>query len=148
MKSFLILIVFISATKGCEKEQPLPLTAATSQAWSGGAAGSGRGINYTIYLNMKSSADYAFDSLWVQDKRLPVAVDVRLSSGDTLVLTATDMTQSIRNIDDLNNADREILPVPFPVNAEAAGILGYHYQGKQAYLLIKSWTKLKPLYYP
>lgn len=148
MKSIMICILLLSTGKGCEQDQQLPLSGATSQAWSGGAAGSGRGINYIIYLNMKNTSDYTFDSLWVQEKRLPVAIDERRSAGDTLVLTVTDMTQSIRNIDDMNNASKEVLPVPFPVKADVAGILGYHYKGKQKYLLIGSWTKLKPLYYP
>lgn len=148
MKSIMICILLLSAGKGCEQDHQLPLSGATSQAWSGGAAGSGRGINYIIYLNMKNTSDYTFDSLWVQEKRLPVAIDERRSAGDTLVLTVTDMTQNIRNIDDMNNASKEVLPVPFPVKADVAGILGYHYKGKQKYLLIGSWTKLKPLYYP
>ena len=148
MKSIMICILLLSAGKGCEQDHQLPLSGATSQAWSGGAAGSGRGINYIIYLNMKNTSDYTFDSLWVQEKRLPVAIDERRSAGDTLVLTVTDMTQNIRNIDDMNNASKEVLPVPFPVKADVAGILGYHYKGKQKYLLIGSWTKLKSLYYP
>ena len=69
MKSIMICILLLSAGKGCEQDQQLPLSGATSQAWSGGAAGSGRGINYIIYLDMKNTSDYTFDSLWVQEKK-------------------------------------------------------------------------------
>ncbi|HUM45655.1 MAG TPA: hypothetical protein PLD84_01930 [Chitinophagales bacterium] len=145
---YLLFLIFLSAEKSCDVKDQLPLIKATSQAWSGGAAGSGRGTYYNIYLGLKNTSDYTFDSLWVQERRLPVTIKENKTAGDTLLLTVNDMTQTIRNIGDLNKPVEDVVPVPFPITAKAEAVLGYHYKGKQKYLLIESWTKLKPLYYP
>ncbi len=148
MKYLLMLMVFLSAEKSCDKQQSLPLISATSQAWSGGAAGSGRGVNYEIVLGIQNQPDYTFDSLWVNERRVRVEVNERKSAGDSLVLSATDMSQSIRNMQDYEKQAEEVKPIPFPIPVSAEGILGYFYKGKRQYLVIQSWTKLKPLYYP
>ena len=148
LKILLVMALLLSAGKGCNPSAQLPVAKATSQAWSGGAAGSGRGINYAIYIPVKWTEDYTFDSLWVKEKRLPIDLDKRLSVGDTIVLTATDLTQSIRNIGDIDTFQDEVKPVPLPVSGSAEAVLGYHFKGEQHYLLIESWTVLKPLYYP
>lgn len=148
MKNIWLLLIFLAAEKSCDKQEQLPLAKATSQAWAGGAAGSGRGTNYTIYLSMADTSDYTFDSLWVQQRRLPVTIKQSETTKDTLVISATDMTHNIRNINDLSKSSEEAEPIPFPVTGIAEGILGYHYKGQQKYLLIESWVRLKPLYYP
>ncbi|MBK9732999.1 MAG: hypothetical protein IPO83_17235 [Chitinophagaceae bacterium] len=148
MKNILMLLVLLTSEKTCGQQEQLPLLKATSQAWSGGAAGSGRGTNYEIFLGIHNSADYTFDSLWVQERRIKVEVNERKSTGDSLILAATDMTQSIRNMQDMNKAAEEVQPIPFPIAVTAEGVLGYHYKGKQQYLVIQNWIKLKPLFYP
>ena len=148
MKNILMLLVLLSTEKSCDQQESLPLLAATSQAWSGGAAGSGRGTNYEITVGIHIATGYTFDSLWVNERRVKIEVNERKSSGDSLVLSATDMTQSIRNMQDLEKQNGEVLPVPFPIPVTAEGLLGYYYKGKRQYLAIQSWTKLKPIYYP
>ncbi len=148
MKNILMLLVLLSTEKSCDQQEALPLLAATSQAWSGGAAGSGRGTNYEITVGIHIATGYTFDSLWVNERRVKIEVNERKSSGDSLVLSATDMTQSIRNMQDLEKQNGEVLPVPFPIPVTAEGLLGYYYKGKRQYLAIQSWTKLKPIYYP
>lgn len=49
MKNILMLLVLLTSEKTCGQQEQLPLLKATSQAWSGGAAGSGRGTNYEIF---------------------------------------------------------------------------------------------------
>lgn len=148
MKNILMLLVLLSTEKSCDQQQALPLLTATSQAWSGGAAGSGRGTNYEITVGIHVATDYTFDSLWVNERRVKVEVNQRKSNGDSLVLSATDMAQSIRNMQDLENQSGEVSPIPFPLAVTAEGVLGYYYKGKRQYLTIQSWTKLKPIYYP
>lgn len=148
MKSILLLMVLIATEKSCSKQDQLPLLKATSQAWSGGAAGSGRGTNYEIWLQVKDMKEYTFDSLWVQDKRLPVEVNERRSNADSLLVTSTDMTQMIRNIQDFEKAGQVVPAIPLPIPVTAAAVLGYHYKGKQGFLMIPEWIKLKPIYYP
>jgi hypothetical protein len=148
MKYLLISLIFLASEKSCDSQNQLPFVKATSQNWSGGAAGSGHGTYYNIYLAMDISPDFTFDSLWVNNKRLAVSLKPNQLPNDTLVLSSNDMSGMIRNPNDLNKSQEEIQAIPFPVEGKAAGVLGYLYKGERKYLIIESWIKLKPIYYP
>jgi hypothetical protein len=150
MKILLFVLIVVTNSNSCDQSLTLPVIKATSQQWSGGAAGSGRGVYYTIYLGKISQADFVFDSLWVDGKRLPVAIKPNLSGSDTLVLSSTDFSGVVRKPIDVNGNPQteEIKPVPFPISTTSEGVLGYLYKGERKYLTIDSWTRLKALFYP
>ena len=147
MKSLFFLLIFLSAHNTCNQTSTLPFIKATSQAYSGGAAGSGYGTYYAVYLNLPVGTDFQFDSLWVAERKLPVSIKQNESRNDTLVLFANDFRLR-RFPNDNRNLPDDPAPVAFPVTSDAQGILGYFYNGKRQYFPIITWIKLKPINYP
>ncbi len=153
MKIYLFMMIMLSGAKGCDSQQPsnkneLPVVKTTSQAWSGGAAGSGRGMYYTIYLIMNNTDDYTFDSLWVQGKRFAVTRKPSNSPMDTVILSVTDATNRFPQMADSSGIIQLPDTINFPIETSGEGVLGYHYKGSQEYYVIKNWIKLKPIFYP
>jgi hypothetical protein len=144
MKSILMLLVLLTPNQQCNKNGELNFLKATSQSWSGGAAGM-RGTYYTIYLDMIISEDYKFDSLWTNGKRLPVEIR-RANSADTLTLFANDRMGVRMPGSDVDPS--KSVEAKFPVKINAEGVLGYFYKGARRYFPITVFEKLKPLAYP
>ncbi len=141
----MLLFVFLSTQQKCNQTNELPFIKATSQSWSGGAAAM-RGTYYNIYFAMQKSEEIKFDSLWVDGKRLQLAVMRETESGDTLRLFANDKT-GLRN--PLNDSEPDKPgQVGFPVEITAEALVGYFLNGKRIYFPVKTFTRLKPLAYP
>lgn len=144
MKNLLILFVFLSSNQQCNQQGELRLLKATSQFWSGGAAGF-RGTYYNLYINMAMNADYIFDSLWVDGKRLEVGIK-NTKSTDTLSLVANDRLGIRMPGTDINPV--QSVEAKFPVESSAEGLMGYFYKGVRKYLPVPAFQKLKPVAYP
>ncbi|MCY7409016.1 MAG: hypothetical protein LH473_01990 [Chitinophagales bacterium] len=145
MKYLMLLFVFLSAQQKCNQTNELPFIKATSQSWSGGAAAM-RGTYYNIYFAMPKSEEIKFDSLWVDNKRLALAVMRESDLGDTLRLFVNDKT-GLRNPIDGNEPDKPT-QVGFPVESTAEALVGYFLNGKRIYFPVITFTRLKPLAYP
>ncbi|HYV90429.1 MAG TPA: hypothetical protein VE978_01545 [Chitinophagales bacterium] len=144
MKTIMLLFVLLSSNQQCNQSGQLKLLKATSQSWSGGAAAT-RGVYYNIYLGMALNADYIFDSLWVDGKRLPIGIKPAKAT-DTLTLLANDRMGVRMPGTDIDPS--KSVEANSPVATDAEGVLGYFYKGNRKYLAIPTFQKLKPLAYP
>ena len=147
MRILFFLFILLSADKSCTQTTSIPFIKATSQAYSGGAAGSGYGTYYTIYLKLPSNTEIRFDSLWVGERRLPVSIKEKESVNDTLVLFANDFRMH-HFPNDNRKLPEDPAPVAYPIKSNAQGILGYIYNGKRQYFPVETWIKLKAIAYP
>jgi hypothetical protein len=57
---------------------PAKVEKATSQKWHGGAAGSGGGINYVVYVAKPSNLEIVIDQVWVGDREKGWLLDFRV----------------------------------------------------------------------
>ena len=104
-----------------------------------------RGTYYTIYVGMTMNPDYAFDSLWVSGKRLPVEIK-RSASIDTLTLFANEQSGARMPGTDVDpSKSTEAKP---PVTSKGAALVGYFYKGQRKYASVPAFEKLKALAYP
>jgi hypothetical protein len=118
------------------------LVKATTQKWSGGAAGAGFGYNHTIYLLAKDKKNIRPDSLWINSYRLEAKVDEGSSKGDTLVVIVTEYHSTINK-----EAQKALQPAAKPKGVTGDAVLGYFVNGKRMYLSIQELKKLKDLNY-
>jgi hypothetical protein len=144
MKELLILLVLLTSEKECNQKSDLSFIKATSQNWTGGPAAT-RGTYYKIYFLMKGTTDYTFDSLWVNDKRIPVSIIKSKTPADTLLVIAND-NQGFRAPGTQTEMTSSV-PAKFPIDVKAEGVLGYHYKGEKKYFPIPQWNVLKPITY-
>jgi hypothetical protein len=144
---YILLLLLISAQQTCEKKlgQGLPVIKATSQRWTGGAAGSGHGTYYRIYLHMNPAEQITFDSLWVNNYRIPVEYKSNESFNDTMVLAAEEFYKGIML--EQQGATDYMSKDSFPIHTEAEGVLGYIFNGNRYYFAIQSFEKRKPIAY-
>jgi len=145
MKLALSIFILLSVQKECNQASDLHFINATSQDWSGGAAGS-HGSYYKIYFLMKENPDFKFDSLWVEGRRFAVNVMKSPKTTDTLMLLVNDsrgMLDPTTRKEVLNSVEAKP-----PIENKGGGTLGYFYQGQRKYFSIPEWKKLKPLAYP
>ena len=143
----LLLLVFLAVQKACNEKTAVPFIKATSQNWAGGAAAT-RGTYYKIYFLRSQMDDLQFDSLWVDEKRLPVREIKSNIPSDTLLVMANDYQGLLNPVNPINQVEMSnSVPAKFPIETEAAGLLGYFYKDKRGYFPIAQWTVLKPVAY-
>ena len=145
MKYFLLLFILLSAQENCNQKSDLPYLFATSQDWSGGAAGT-HGTYYKVYFLMKETSDYTFDSLWTNGRSIPAEAIKSSTPSDTLMILANDY-RGIRGKPGAEQMSNSV-EGSFPVEMKAEGLLGYFYKGERRYFPIAAWEKLKPIAYP
>lgn len=152
----------------------LTLESATMQQWAGGAAGSGRGINYRIIVRKKAKKPIKISSVWVGDAQ----------NGRTIEFTVTTAPKDSKDsnisdkLEDLTNADRlqieatlripgqkRRLPddpdppeeeTPKQTEKQVCAIDGFKGEGyiaystgkKIQYLVIDKFEKLENIFYP
>ena len=96
MKTTLLFVYLLAILfETCDQTLPTAVIHATSQSWSGGAAGSGHGTNYYIYLRGGDVVNFEFDSLWVNNKRLVAEIRTKESNSDTTIVYAGDVVRGI-----------------------------------------------------
>jgi len=148
---YLLMLAVLLVVKKCNHTDRFPiLYNATRQHWSGGAAGSGHGFNFNVYLDGRTAHGIAFDSLWVDDGRFAVK-PVPGSKGDTLQLFAEEYIRSqwMKNHEpDPSAGPAKLDTIPFPITYNGLALLGYRLNGKRGFVLIGKFTILPPLNYP
>jgi hypothetical protein len=139
------LILFLFCGKGFGQE--LFLLEATSQPWSGGAAGSPPGINYSLKILKKcGSKPLSVEKLWIGKRMLSVQVS---ESNDTLLVTAVRYLRSRRMTDDQMILGEEDTPTGNPpVKYKGEGMLEFKVGPRTRHLVIKRFKSQPSLQYP
>ena len=94
MLKYLLIILTVTQLSKCNRtiqnENPpvVKVYRATSQQWSGGAHGSGKGTNYQFFLPAADTA-LTFDSAWVDGYRLALKRFSSVKNKDTLIIQAS-----------------------------------------------------------
>ncbi len=124
----------------------------TSQKWSGGAAGSGRGVDYTLKLVCnKKIKRLKFNKLWVGKEAFDAVVDSKVKQkkrflkNDTIIVTASKQVK----LDQYGYEVTEdaIMPLP-PVQFSTPAMLVYKVRRKYRYLFVKEIRELDKLNMP
>lgn len=161
-KAFLICVMLWSSNVIAQDFQFIK---ATSQTWSAGVRGGGRGINYEIHLlAIKSSKKISFDSLKVKDRgTFPLHVIVVtkdgkyqgvsktpiFSQGDTIKLKASYFTKT----DFIPKSEQEKMETdsvakPAMMNFTGEALITYRSGKKKKTKGVDSFEKLPNLNYP
>ena len=149
-KTLFILLSFLLMT--CRPE-PVRIIDATSEAWSGGVRGSGRGVNYRIKVVVNRSSNLLqFDSLWVGDRGydvqasrpFPFQVNDGYKRNDTVILYAK-MYQA-------SNRDGDLIPLPDspkpPIDYEGDALVSYWLRGERYFKVVNTLRALPRVDYP
>jgi hypothetical protein len=146
MKKLLIVLwcLYFSATCKQGISTDLIFIKATSQGWSGGAAGSGHGINYNFYFIVKTPS-IKCDSVWVDGYVLPVEQSIKLNT-DTLRLGA----QAYYHGSIVPKADRTLAPKKEspPIATKGAAIVSYTSGKSEKYVIVPNVNRLRAQDYP
>lgn len=152
----------------------LILESATMQEWAGGAAGSGRGINYRIIVRKKAKKAVKVSSVWVGDAQNGRTIDfiVTTAPKDSKDVNISDKVEDITNADKLQieatlriPGQKRRLPddpeipeeeTPKQTEKQVCGIEGFKGEGyvaysmgkKVQYLVIDKFEKLEKVFYP
>lgn len=146
-----ILAYLILATNSCQKTN-IAFIESTSQNWSGGAAGSGRGVNYIIKVKADTGLKVTADSIWLNEKRLVVRL-YRNESNDTITLKAMEYFpdhQREKNIRQQQSEfpDKESGKIKSPVPFKGVALLRYFIDEKEKYFIVKEFKIQPAIYYP
>ncbi len=148
MKNLLLVIwlLYFSATcKQIGTKPDLIFINATSQDWSGGAAGSGQGTNYNFYF-IKKSVSVTCDSVWVNGFVLPVKSFLK-PNNDTLRITASAFFRR-----KMGAQDRMPVIEPkkeaSPVAVTGAAVISYTSGNVVKYITVPAIKRLKAMAYP
>ena len=148
MKFIFVLLSIIVCEKCNNTTADVPVFyRATLQRWSGGAAGSGNGVYYNIYINLPSSK-IQFDSLWVGGKRIAVNIVTSLTSNDTTVVHGELFNKGERPYGNENLEPDNQTVINMPVETTSEAVLGFYYNNQRGYLMIEKFTSLPMLAYP
>lgn len=150
-----ILLIVTLLTVGCRSSKPLgdrwiTVTEATSQAWSGGAYGSGYGITYNFRIRVHKGGvdEYRFDTVFT-DRR--AFVPVLTEQGDGYLLRFEQSSRPRRSpegeiLDGVYDEQPE-RAVTYPQFEGEAMIVG-HRNGDRFLVIVDAITRLEPLNYP
>jgi hypothetical protein len=148
MKKLLIVLwcLYFSATcKQGVSTSDLIFVKAASQGWSGGAAGSGRGVNYNFYFIVKTPS-ITCDSVWVDGLVMPVKQNI-ISNTDTIRLSAEAYYRG--SIGPKGNrtptAPQKENP---PIITKGAAIISYTSGKSKKYVIVPTVSRLKDMNYP
>ncbi len=120
----------------------------TSQSWSGGAIGAGKGTNYRFYLSATDST-YGFDSVWINGYRLALKKRNDYSSGDTLVLDALAFFPGSRPIAPEGSSEKKgAEEAAMPCCAGASFVIRYIFNNNKDHLTSDELKILPRINYP
>ncbi len=123
------------------------IESASEQAWTGGAAGSGSGINYAIKIWYTGHADLVFETLWIDGRKY--TPETR-EFGKEGIIEGVDILCNYKAW--FNPATEVYSELPEKTKDipkyEGAALLKYSLTGKEHYFIIDRFQKLAPLNYP
>lgn len=135
------------------RPEPVKLVSATSESWTGGFKGSGRGVNYRLTLVVnKSSRVLSFDSLWVGDRPFQVQASKPNPFNPADGFQRKDTVIIYASLHQGANLDGELLPLPTVDGRQVAykgeALLSYWLKGKRHFLVIETLEALPSVEYP
>ncbi|MBK9478841.1 MAG: hypothetical protein IPP56_13330 [Bacteroidetes bacterium] len=129
-------------------DKKLKCSSASSQQFSGGAAGSPSGVRYVFNIvAIASSENLVIDQSWIKNEYHDVIVYNKKNGGavfsknDTLVITVSTYTTGtfqLNNQQVTENAKQLAIPCEYKGDA----LLGYTIGGKRKYLIVKKIVAL------
>jgi hypothetical protein len=153
MKKLIIGITIACLSSGNITAQPLKLTNANRQGWSGGVAGHW-GVNYSITIGPVSQ-DIVLDSAYIGDMVFPLVqgtggnvIRDTVHHSYTIVASESHDDNLGRDPDMIVNKETDKTPrKPLKIYTGAALVI-YKYKGKQYTLLVKQMDNLPGIAYP
>ncbi len=166
MKRIIYLGILALWMSGCVGSATIEKT--TSQVWHGGAAGSGGGKNYKVYVSKSKSLAVVIDKVWVGDREKGWLPDYRvvypdLANGLRNHAAPEGVTTFTLEFAEVypgqpNNPRGEIRPVmvkPFdqpptdlPSSFDKGAVIYLHLASKATVWVVSEMEILEPLNYP
>lgn len=147
---------------------PAKIEKATSQVWHGGAAGSGGGKNYLVYVAKPSKVEIVIDQVWLGDREKGWLLDFRVLYKD--LANAMNNHTAPAGVTNFTVDFREIFPAPpnprggeqrpgfvkpfdapptdLPEALDKGAVIYYHAGGSKATWVINEFQALETLNYP
>ena len=132
------------------------VTSATSQGWSGGAYGSGSGINYYFYIAFNKDVKIRFDSVWITNENsFPLTIpntsvqdsSRRYKYGENISLFAEEYFPGERDYHNGIYEEEKKGSLP-PINFKGAALIRFYVNNKPYYYTIDEMQNLAPIAYP
>jgi hypothetical protein len=130
----------------------------TNQSWSGGAAGSGSGTNYTFCVRFKKDMRICLDTIWFGDapyylycsKYVASVKEVSVQKGDSNSYTSSIYYPGERDVMyklDLGSEKKTITKNPCP-NVKCAALIQFYVNGVKYFYPVNNIVELAPIAYP
>jgi hypothetical protein len=153
---FLIIIIYSHNSSAQISNEYFTVTSATSQGWSGGAYGSGGGINYYFYISFNKDAKIRFDSVWITNgNSFPLTIPTtsvqdssrRYKTGENISLFSEEYFPGERDYHNgiYEEVKKGSLP---PINYKGAALIRFYVNNKPYYYTIDEMQILAPIAYP
>lgn len=165
MQKTWVIVLLALAVVGCAGTAKVDK--ATSQVWHGGAAGSGGGKNYKVYVSKSAQLEITIDQVWIGDREKGWLPDYRvvyagLANGLRNHAAPKGVTAFTVEFGETYpgqpNPRGEVRPVamkPFdnppndlPETYQQGAVIYYHAGGKAAQWVVSEMEILEPLNYP
>ena len=129
------------------------VTSSTSQAWAGGPAGSGSGVNYTFSITAEKDVKIKFDSVWIGggtahsfNRYYSTGNDSVLKKGDNIIIYAADYYPG--EIDRYNGTDKIKAGSKPPISYQGDALILFYIKGVAYYYAVEKIQVLPYLAYP
>jgi len=123
------------------------IESASQQAWTGGAAGSGSGINYAIKIWYTGHTDFKIETVWIDGREY--SPEMR-EFGKEGIIEGVDILCNYKTW--VNPATGIYSELPEKAKDipkyEGAALMKYSVDGKEHFFIIDRFQKLEPLNYP
>ena len=124
---------------------------ATSQDWTAGIPGGGRGTEYYFKIKVNTKDKMLFDTVWVNNKAFGIYISrgkgiisntpIKYSYGDTIILRVSDIhSKQIENKNTENNNP--------PIKYDGAALISFMVNDKKEYYTIKKIEKQQTINRP
>lgn len=147
---FILSVSLLIASFSSIKKSPIKLISASSESWSSGTNGGGKGTEYYIKIKILSSNKVEFDSLFINNKGFKThlanpnkgitSAAITISKNDTVTVRVSDITFPNRPIVSQNNISTK--------KYKGEALLKYYNNGKVNYLVIKKICKTQSINRP
>ncbi len=149
----LILIATLLSLVSCKTERVehdssyFKIDEATSQSWTGGAAGSGTGINFTIKLMYSGNTSITIESIWIDGREYKPEVR---EFGKEGIIEGADVYCRYKEWTQPDTNEHFESPVKSSDSPkyDGAALLTYSVGDESYFLVLDSFKELEPLNYP
>ncbi len=153
MKSATIILLTLFLAVACRTEKDwhtssaFTLEKATLQRWTGGAAGSGKGIRYFIRLRYKDRETLQIKGVWVDGRYFKPEIK---EFGREGILEGADLLFEYHEGNNPSTGEHFENPPQADKAPEfdGAALIEYTYKGKDYRFLVDRFTEAEPVIYP